>query len=71
MFVRRFRKFFKPKKGNFRNTPKFVEKSKDDSDGATQGKKKKDKSSRGIQCHECLGYGHIQTECANFLKSKG
>ena len=23
---------------------------------------------KGIQCHECEGYGHIQRECANFLK---
>jgi hypothetical protein len=45
LFVRRFSKFFKPKKGNFRNTPKFVEKSKDDYDGATQGTKEKDKNS--------------------------
>jgi len=25
---------------------------------------------KGIQCHECDGYGHIRTECANFLKKQ-
>ena len=24
--------------------------------------------SKGVQCHECEGYGHIRTECATFLK---
>jgi len=23
---------------------------------------------KGVQCHECEGYGHIRTECATFLK---
>ncbi|KAK2378545.1 putative mitochondrial protein [Trifolium repens] len=26
--------------------------------------------SKGIQCHECEGYGHIRTECATFLKKQ-
>jgi len=25
---------------------------------------------KGVQCHECEGYGHIRTECATFLKRK-
>jgi hypothetical protein len=24
--------------------------------------------SKGVQCHECEGYGHIMTECATYLK---
>ncbi|MCH79564.1 gag-protease polyprotein [Trifolium medium] len=27
-------------------------------------------SSKGIQCHECEGYGHVRTECATFLKKQ-
>jgi len=23
---------------------------------------------KGVQCHECEGYGHIRTDCATFLK---
>jgi len=23
---------------------------------------------KGVECHECEGYGHIKTECATFLK---
>jgi len=23
---------------------------------------------KGVQCHECEGYGHIRTECATYLK---
>lgn len=75
MFVRRFRKFFKPKKGNFRNkNSKFFEKSKCDSKETTQKKNetvKKDKNSRGIKCYEHSRYGHIWVECANLNKSKG
>jgi hypothetical protein len=26
--------------------------------------------SKGVQCHECEGYGHIRTECATFLKKQ-
>ena len=26
--------------------------------------------SKGIQCKECEGYGHIQAECANTCKKK-
>ncbi|GMN44981.1 hypothetical protein TIFTF001_014175 [Ficus carica] len=29
------------------------------------------KKGKGIQCHECEGFGHIQSECANILKKKG
>ena len=29
-----------------------------------------EKKYRGIQCHECNGFGHIQAECANTLKKK-
>ncbi|XP_062089094.1 uncharacterized protein LOC133795656 [Humulus lupulus] len=29
-----------------------------------------DKKTWGIQCRECDGYGHIQSECANTLKKK-
>ena len=26
--------------------------------------------SKGIQCHECEGYGHIKAECPTFLKKQ-
>jgi hypothetical protein len=29
------------------------------------------KDPRGPQCYECLGFGHIKTECANLKKIKG
>ncbi|MCI22700.1 gag-protease polyprotein, partial [Trifolium medium] len=25
---------------------------------------------KGVQCHECEGYGHIRTECATYLKKR-
>jgi len=25
---------------------------------------------KGVQCHECEGYGHIRTECATFHKKQ-
>lgn len=36
--------------------------------GDKDGKKTKPKKGPGIQCHECRGYGHVQTECANRKK---
>lgn len=45
-------------------------KCKDDSREATQGNKVNDKNPQGIKCHECLGFGHIQTECLNFQNPK-
>jgi len=35
----------------------------------TEEAKKKDP--RGPQCFECLGFGHIRTECANLKKQRG
>ncbi|PNX60038.1 gag-protease polyprotein, partial [Trifolium pratense] len=26
--------------------------------------------SKGIQCHECEGYGHVRAECATYLKNQ-
>ncbi|KAA0056406.1 gag-pol polyprotein [Cucumis melo var. makuwa] len=31
---------------------------------------KVEKNSKGIKCHECEGFGHIQSECATYLKRK-
>jgi hypothetical protein len=28
----------------------------------------KPNQSKGIQCHECEGFGHIKLECPTFLK---
>ncbi|MCI48534.1 gag-protease polyprotein, partial [Trifolium medium] len=25
---------------------------------------------KGVQCHECEGYGHIRAECATYLKKQ-
>src|ERR1043165_2581376 len=30
----------------------------------------KGSQSRGVQCHECEGYGHIRAECPTFLKKQ-
>lgn len=43
-------------------------------DRAFHGKKdksKKDKSSQGIQCHECSKFRHIRADCSNYKKFKG
>ncbi|XP_057432974.1 uncharacterized protein LOC130725802 [Lotus japonicus] len=34
-------------------------------------KNKEEDKSKGVQCHECEGYGHIRSECATFLKKQG
>ncbi|KEH32869.1 envelope-like protein, putative [Medicago truncatula] len=35
-----------------------------------EGTEDKKNHSKGIQCHECEGYGHIMTECTTFLKKQ-
>ncbi|MCI63402.1 gag-protease polyprotein, partial [Trifolium medium] len=40
---------------------------------STQRKPKtyeKPNKGKGVQCHECEGYGHIRTECATYLKKQ-
>ncbi|KAA0043382.1 gag-pol polyprotein [Cucumis melo var. makuwa] len=34
------------------------------------GTSKFEKNSKGIRCHECEGFGHIQSECTTYLKCK-
>lgn len=59
LFAKRFSKLFRPRRGYSKNKfSKAAEKSKGDSNGASQGKRdkdKKDKNSQGIKCHECSG----------------
>jgi hypothetical protein len=41
--------------------------------GTTSVKTKTDdkpNQSKGVQCHECEGYGHIRSECATYLKKQ-
>jgi hypothetical protein len=38
-------------------------------DKSKKGKSdEKSAQTKGVQCHECEGFGHIRTECATFLK---
>ncbi|MCI55948.1 gag-protease polyprotein, partial [Trifolium medium] len=40
---------------------------------STQRKPKTDEKSnqgKGVQCHECEGYGHIRIECATYMKKQ-
>jgi hypothetical protein len=57
----------------FRNkNVKFFDNSKGDPKGVDQEKGETDKKDpRGPKCFECLGYGHIRTDCGNLKKSKG
>ncbi|XP_060961015.1 uncharacterized protein LOC133031514 [Cannabis sativa] len=38
--------------------------------GPNRQSQQSEKKGKGIQCHECSGFGHIQAECANTLKKK-
>ncbi|MCI71739.1 gag-protease polyprotein, partial [Trifolium medium] len=40
---------------------------------STQRKPRTDEKTnqgKGVQCHECEGYGHIRIECATYLKKQ-
>jgi hypothetical protein len=30
----------------------------------------KNSQNKGVQCHECDGYGHVRTECGTYLKKQ-
>ncbi|XP_019189389.1 PREDICTED: uncharacterized protein LOC109183783 [Ipomoea nil] len=55
--VKKFNKF-KNKNKNFSNN------------NGNNTKKEKPQNTEGIQCFECKGYGHIQSECPTYLKRK-
>ena len=50
-----FKKFENPRNASFQH------KGKDD---------ERSNKFKGIQCHECEGYGHIKSECPTFLKKQ-
>jgi len=73
MFAWNFRKLMTSSNRKFRNkNVKFSENSKGDSKGTDQEKFETDKKNpHGPRCFECLGYGHISTDCGNLKQSKG
>ncbi|KAI3462422.1 hypothetical protein Pfo_019085 [Paulownia fortunei] len=67
LLTQNFQKFLKTqksKRGKNSDTPRY----KSVSNSSSFSNDRKDK---WIQCRECEGYGHIQSECANTLKKKG
>jgi uncharacterized coiled-coil DUF342 family protein len=71
MFAKKFRKFFKPVNGNFRNRDSKVPVKSRGNSRENFETGQRDKLSNECKCHECGGRGHIQIECANLQKSKG
>ncbi|KAE9460220.1 hypothetical protein C3L33_07861, partial [Rhododendron williamsianum] len=65
-----FREFLKFSKGGSSSKAQKVHGNNmsHPSRGDKDGEKTKPKKGPGIQCHECRGYGHVQTECANRKK---
>ncbi|XP_058202917.1 uncharacterized protein LOC131317378 [Rhododendron vialii] len=71
MFAKKFQKFFK--KGNNLGKPSKPSSSSKKNVFGNNDKQlsiEKSRKPQGIQCHECHGFGHIQSECANTLKKK-
>ncbi|XP_058180238.1 uncharacterized protein LOC131298786 [Rhododendron vialii] len=71
MFAKKFRKFFR--KGNNLGKPSKPSSSFKKNVFGNNDKQlsvEKSRKPQGIQCHECHGFGHIQSECANTLKKK-
>jgi hypothetical protein len=75
MIVRKFRKFFKPKNGNFKGrNSRNPENSRHDGRDNLQDRNtvdQKDKFPSGPKCYECGGIGHIRANCGNLRNSKG
>nr|GLL29916.1 uncharacterized protein LOC109146932 [Ipomoea trifida] len=49
---------------NIQGSPSFAQNQ------SVNSKKKGNPNLDGIQCYECKGYGHIQSECPNYLRRK-
>jgi hypothetical protein len=75
MIVRKFRKFFKPKNGNFKGrvSKNPVNHRYDGRDNIQDRNTayQKEKVPSGRKCHERGGIGHIQANCGNLRNSKG
>jgi hypothetical protein len=75
MIVRKFRKFFKPKNGNFKGriSKNPVNHRHDGRDNIQDRNTadQKEKFPSGRKCHECGGIGHIWANCGNLRNSKG
>uniref|UniRef100_A0A803Q9P0 Gag-pol polyprotein n=1 Tax=Cannabis sativa TaxID=3483 RepID=A0A803Q9P0_CANSA len=55
------------KKSNFGNKENTSSKNPS---GFNKHSQHHERNGKGIQCHECASFGHIQAECANTLKKK-
>ena len=53
-------------KSNVKNNSFDISRSNDA--GRRTKSEEKSKQGKGIQCHECEGYGHIIAECGTYLK---
>ena len=78
-FVKNFRNFLRNNNRRARNRNNVDTKNvkKNDTAKNNNSEKSKDKvgqssnSSLGQQCYGCQGYGHLQSKCPTFLRSKG
>src|ERR1051325_7227326 len=72
MLGRQFNKLIKrmdPKsRSNVKDIPSDISRSYDSNRRAKS--EEKGSQSRGVQCHECEGYGHIRAECPTSLKKQ-
>jgi uncharacterized protein YjhX (UPF0386 family) len=72
MLGRQFNKILKHVNNRPRGNGQNVRWNTDRQQGNQRYDRNEEKNSRykGVQCHECEGYGHIRTECATFLKKQ-
>jgi len=65
-FNRLLKKMDVRSKENVKNISSNI--SKSNNAGRRTRSDEKPKEGKGVQCHECDGYGHIRTECGTYLK---
>jgi hypothetical protein len=72
MLGRQFNKILKQVSSRSRGNGWNIRWNTDRQQANQKYEKNDEKNSRykGVQCHECEGYGHIRTECATFLKKQ-
>jgi len=69
---RQFKKFYKRFKRRSRPNGQYIRPNIDNQPDKEKMARSDEKNSqyKGVQCHECEGYGHIRTKCATFLKKQ-
>ena len=71
LFAKKFKKFLKLKKIGHSSNMDREDEPREIRHSRKESGEDRDSRSRGAQCYECEGYGHVRSECPTYLRAKG